>query len=339
MSDSEQMRFDGQVAVVTGGGGGIGGAHARLLASRGARVLVNDLEVAPDGSDASAGPSASWAPALAEGEEGAKVATVDAPPAPATSATAVVEEIEAAGGTALVDNHDTLTEAPEMIQAAVDAWGRVDIVIANAGIVRMGPFGELTMEDFDISADVSYKGSVRLADAAWPHLAKTQGRVLLTSSQASFGVRHLSAYVSSKAAIVGVARALAMDGEAHGIRVNAIMPFAASRFGLSVPGLSDFVAEHYQPEHVAKASLWLLHESTAATGMTFNVGGGFAARIAFGVGWGWADKHATPEDYQRNADRITSFDGGVMFPEDGGDALNFQSDRAIGWHLDGETLH
>ena len=129
-----------------------------------------------------------------------------------------------------------------------------------------------------------------------------------------------------------------MDGEDDNIRVNAIMPFAASRFGLSVPGLSEFVAEHYQPEHVANGSLWLLHESVKATGMTFNVGGGFAGRVVTGVGWGWAG-NATPEDYQRHAGQISSIEGGVMFPHDGGDALNFQSDRAVGWHLDGETLH
>jgi NAD(P)-dependent dehydrogenase (short-subunit alcohol dehydrogenase family) len=339
MTTDRLMRFDGQVAVVTGGGGGIGGAHARLLASRGARVLVNDAQVNPDGTSADEAPGASWAPALEADSEGGTTSTVAAPPAPTTSAQAVVDDIEAAGGVALADTHDTLAEAPEIIQAALDAWGRVDIVIANAGIVRMGPFGELSMEDFDIAADVSYKGSTRLARAAWSHLVETKGRVLLTASQAVFGVRHLSPYVTSKSALVALARALAMDGEEHGIRVNAIMPFAATRFGLSVPGLTEFVAEHYAPEHVANASLWLLHDSVDATGKTFNVGGGFAARVVVGVGWGWADKNATPEDYREHSDAILSLDGGVIFPHDGGDALNFQSDRAIGWHVDGPTLH
>jgi NAD(P)-dependent dehydrogenase (short-subunit alcohol dehydrogenase family) len=340
MASENAMRLDGQVAVVTGGGGGIGGAHARLLASRGARVLVNDLEVNPDGTETGAEPSKSWAPALDEGGDGeGTTATVAAPAAPPTSARGVVDEIEAAGGVALVDNHDTLTEAPQIIQAAVDAWGRVDVVIANAGIVRMGPFGELAMDDFDIAADVSYKGSVRLVHAAWPHLVESKGRVLLTASQAVFGVRHLSPYVTSKSALVGLARAIAMDGEDYGIRANAIMPFAATRFGLSVPGLTEFVDEHYQPEHVANASLWLLHDSVSVTGKTFNVGGGFAARVVVGVGWGWADANATPEDFRDHAGEIVGLDRGVIFPHDGGDALNFQSDRAIGWHLDGQTLH
>jgi NAD(P)-dependent dehydrogenase (short-subunit alcohol dehydrogenase family) len=339
MAANGEMRFDDQVVIVTGGGGGIGGAHARLLASRGAKVVVNDAQVNPDGTSRDSAPGASWAPALEAGEEGGTTSTVAAPPAPETSAQAVVDDIELAGGVGLVDTHDTLTEAPEIIKTALDAFGRVDVVIANAGIVRMGPFGDLSMEDFEIAADVSYKGSTRLVSAAWPHLVATGGRVLLTSSQAVFGTRHLSPYVTSKAALMALARALGMDGEEVGVRVNAIMPFAATRFGLSVPNLQEFTAENYQPEHVANASVWLVHESTAPTGKCFNVGAGFAGRVVVGVGWGWADPKATPEDYAAHRDEILALDGGVRVPHDGGDALNFQSDRAVGRHVDGPTLH
>jgi NAD(P)-dependent dehydrogenase (short-subunit alcohol dehydrogenase family) len=329
------MRLDGQVAIVTGGGGGIGGAHARLLAERGARVLVNDAGVNPDGTRGDEGTAASWAPA-ATSADGAAHQRTDAE---ATSAAAVVEQIVAAGGVALADTHDALTEVAQIVAAAHDAWGRIDMVIANAAIVRLGPFGEMTMEDFELCADVSYRASARIVHAAWPELAKVRGRVLLTSAGALLGVRNLSAYSSSKGALMALARALGMDGEAHGIRVNAIMPFAASRFGRSVPGLAEFVEEHYPPEHVANASLWLLHPSAEATGETYSVGGGFAARVTVGVGWGWADPEATPEDYRRHAAEIRALDRGIVFPHDGGDELNFRSDRAVGRHIDGETLH
>jgi NAD(P)-dependent dehydrogenase (short-subunit alcohol dehydrogenase family) len=335
MAGDEQLRFDGQVAIVTGGAGAIGSAHVRLLAQRGARVLVNDAGVNPDGTRGDEVAEASWTPSAISEDAARLQQTV----ATGTSAAAVVEEVLAAGGEAIADTHDAVSEADGIVEAALAAWGRVDVVIANAAVVRLGPFGDISMEDFEACADSSYRGSTRIAHAAWAELAKTRGRILLTSAGAMLGVKYLSAYSSSKAAVMALGRALAFDGEEHGIRVNSIMPFAASRFGRSVPGLAEFAEQHYPAERVADASLWLVHKSTEVTGETFSVGGGFAGRVTVGVGWGWADRSATPEDYRAHAADIRRLDQGIMFPRDGGEELNFRSDRALGWHLDGETLH
>ncbi|WP_338889143.1 SDR family NAD(P)-dependent oxidoreductase [Rhodococcus sovatensis] len=255
-----ELRFDDRVVIVTGAGRGIGRAHAKLLAARGAAVVVGDLGARTDGS----------------GLEG------DSP------ADAVVAEIEAAGGRAVACAADVSTEdgAQALVEAALTNFGQLDGVVNNAGIIRTAAFTDVPDEEYQRHLDVHYFGSLRLCRAAWPHLQKSgSGRIVNTISQAMLGNPMMTHYGSSKGAVFGLTRNLALEGLAEGILVNAVAPGAGTRMAeAGADGLSDEILEYLRtaltPEHVAPVVAYLLHPSCTVTGEVFNVAGGGVNRLA-----------------------------------------------------------
>ncbi len=223
-----KIDFNGRVAIVTGAGGGLGRLHALALAERGARVVVNDLGGAVDGSGGSA-----------------------------TAAERVVEEIRARGGQAIASGA-SVTDAQAMqamVQQALDTWGRVDVLVCNAGILRDKSFAKMDLADFRLVLDVHLMGAVHLVKAAWPHLvAQKYGRILMTTSSTGlYGNFGQSNYCATKLALVGLMQTLALEGAKHDIRVNCLAPTAATRMteGLLPPD----VLELLRPEAVVPAML------------------------------------------------------------------------------------
>ena len=244
------IEFKGRVAIVTGAGGGLGRLHALALASRGARVLVNDLGGAVDGTGGSA-----------------------------SAAQAVVDEIRAAGGQALANGASVTDFAAvqAMVQQAVDAWGRVDILVNNAGILRDKSFGKMDVADFRTVVDVHLMGAVHCCKAAWPHMVAQQyGRIVMTTSSSGlYGNFGQTNYGAAKLALVGLMQTLALEGERHGIRVNSLAPTAATRMteNLFPAGMLPAFGAH----NVVPAMLVLASEG-APTRTTLCAGaGGFEA--------------------------------------------------------------
>ena len=278
----DELRFDGQVAIVTGAGGGLGRSYAKLLAERGAKVVVNDLGTTIDGRH-----GAGFGPET------------------------VVEEITSAGGTAIGDSHDVATEAEQIVGAALDAWGRVDIVVAGAGMSRIGPIASAPMEAWRASIEVALYGTVGVLHHAWPALVRTRGRVITVSSSSVFGQARVGPYSASKAAIVGLTRSLALEGATDGIRVNAVMPIAYSRMTALVPdpAFVDMLREEFQPDRVAAFVGYLAHESVQVSGETFTVGGGSVARVFLGVTPGWGAGDVPLEGYRDHVDEMLAPEG------------------------------
>ncbi len=245
----EELRFDGRVAVVSGAGGGLGREYALLLASRGAKVVVNDL-----GTDRHGGGRDS------------------------TMAQNVVDEIRAAGGEA-VANGDTVA-TPEggraIVEVALDSFGGIDILVHNATINRPGAFRDLAWEDFSAVLDVHVGGAFHLAKAAFPRMCdQGYGRVVLVASIAGlYGEKNLSAYATGKGAVMGLANALAMEGAEHGVTANCIVPAARTRLaeGRDTDGFPPWGSDL-----VAPAVGWLAHESCRASGEMYVA---LAGRIA-----------------------------------------------------------
>ena len=235
------LRFDGRVAVISGAGRGLGRAYAIELAARGAAVVVNDLGTSRYGEGADSSP-----------------------------AQAVVDEIRALGGQA-VANHDSVADAGganAMVEAAVSNFGRIDFLIHNATINRNGPFRDLTFADFSAVLDVHVNGAFHLAKAAFPRMCDAgYGRIILVSSIAGlYGERNLAAYCTGKAAVIGLANALAMEGMDHGVTANCIVPAAETRLaeGRDTSGFPP-----WGPDLVAPAIGWLAHESCKVSGEMF----------------------------------------------------------------------
>ncbi|QVM84664.1 SDR family NAD(P)-dependent oxidoreductase [Novosphingobium decolorationis] len=247
----DELRFDGRVAVISGAGRGLGRAYALLLANRGAKVVVND-----NGSAI-----------LGEGED-------EGP------AQQVVREIEAAGGEALasVDSVATCEGASAIVQSALDAFGRVDILIHNAGNVRYGALDEIAVEDFHSVLDVHLMGAFYLVRAAFPHMkAQNYGRVVLTSSIGGFyGNQACVNYAVSKSGMIGLSNVIALEGEEHGIRSNLILPGAMTRMA---DGLDTSQYPPLGPELVAPMVGWLAHEDCALSGEALVAIGGRMAKI------------------------------------------------------------
>lgn len=248
-----ELRFDGRVAVITGGGRGLGRSYAELLGSRGAKVVVNDPGVSMAGDSTDAGP-----------------------------ADEVVREITAAGGEAVANTDSVAT--PEggkaIIDAALDHYGRIDILIHNAGIVRRGSLDELSYEDFETVLDVHLRGGFHVVRPAFPHMRKSgYGRIVLTSSiNGLYGNANVVNYSMAKAGLIGLSNVAALEGAEHGVKSNIIIPAAVTRMA---EGLDTSAYPPMDPELVAPAVGWLAHESCAITGeMLISVAGRIARAFA-----------------------------------------------------------
>ncbi len=233
-----ERRFDGRVAVITGGGRGLGRAYALLLGSLGAKVVVNDPGASIAGGDADAGPAAE-----------------------------VVREIQAAGGEAVADLNSVAT--PEggaaIIQTAIDTYGRIDILIHNAGNVRYGALATISQEDFRAVLDVHLLGAFNVVRAAFPLMCDAKyGRIILTSSIGGiYGNANVVNYGVSKAGIIGLNNVAAIEGAEHNVKCNAILPGAVTRMA---DGLDTSFYPPMGPELVAPVVGWLAHESCSVTG-------------------------------------------------------------------------
>ena len=273
---SPELRFDGRVAIVTGAGRNLGRAYAHLLAARGARVVVNDLGVAISDTDGSG-----TAPT-------------------ANPAHDVVAEIKDAGGEAVANENSVATPngGRAIVQTALDAFGRVDIVVNNAGVVRQAPFEDYTPSLLDDELTSQLGGHFNVTRAAWPVLtAARYGRVLNLSSGAGlWGVPQMTGYAATKLGVVGLTRALALEGAAQGITVNVVAPCAKTRPGGFGPiPASPALHAWLSVDEVAPVVTWLVHEDCAVTGECFSVGGGYVGRVTLAVNDGWRSRPLTPE--------------------------------------------
>jgi NAD(P)-dependent dehydrogenase (short-subunit alcohol dehydrogenase family) len=290
-----ELRFDGRVALVTGAGGGLGREHAILLASRGAAVMVNDL-----GSPTMGGQ--------------------DHDPSPAV---AVVEEITAAGGVAMANSDSVATRqgAESMVSAVLTEFGRLDILINNAGIIRNRTFLNIGEYEFEPILDVHVKGCFFVTRPAYEHMKNVgYGRIVNTSSGSGlFGSFGQSAYSAAKAAIYGFTRTLAIEGSRYGIHVNAIAPGALTRMTGDVLGDDGAMAEMtglsgedlaYQmgPHQVAPAVAYLAHESCSLNGETLSASGGRVGRAFMGVTKGIYEDDLTLETVAERIDEVCNED-------------------------------
>ena len=244
------LRFDGRVAIVTGAGGGLGRSHALQLAARGAKVLVNDLGAARDGSGGSS-----------------------------AAAEAVVAEIRAAGGVAMA-NGGSVTDpvaVQGMIDQAMSEWGRVDILVNNAGILRDKSFSKMELDDFRLLVDVHLMGAVYGTKAVW-EIMKSQGYgriVFTTSSSGLFGNFGQANYGAAKMALVGLMQTLALEGEKYNVRVNCLAPTAATRMTSDI--MPPQVLELLTPESVTPGLLYLASEDAPTRAILCAGAGVFAA--------------------------------------------------------------
>jgi NAD(P)-dependent dehydrogenase (short-subunit alcohol dehydrogenase family) len=275
------LRFDGKVAIVTGGGRGVGRAHAELLASRGCKVLINDAALDPTGREGEAGDPAAEA----------------------------VAAIVAAGGEALAHKGDVQTCGEELVARAIEAWGRLDILVCNAGGNHGGLFSDQSGPDWHAAFDIHVVGTVEMVRAAWPHLvASGAGRVLTTASNGMFGNAHATSYGAAKAAIYGFTRGIALEAAPHWITVNCILPAAWSRLTSKIqdPFATEVLETRFGPEHIANFAAWLLHEDTQVNGEGFFLGGGVAQRVTFALGEHVVLDQPGPEDWARNEAALLS---------------------------------
>ena len=284
--------FKGREAIVTGAGGGLGRQHALALAQRGAKVLVNDLGGAVDGSGGTV-----------------------------TAAQAVVDEIRAAGGEALANGASVTDFAAveAMVQQAIDAWGRVDVLVNNAGILRDKSFAKMSMDDFRLVVDVHLMGGVHLCNAAWPHMVEQKyGRIVLTTSSSGlYGNFGQSNYGAAKMALVGLMQTLSIEGAKNDIRVNCLAPTAATRMteGLLPPE----VLEALKPEAVVPAMLVAVSEQ-APSRMIFAAGAGTyeAAHVTLTKGVHLGLTPDTPERLAAALEQVRDRSGETV-PQVGGE--------------------
>ncbi|WP_313803811.1 SDR family NAD(P)-dependent oxidoreductase [Sphingobium sp.] len=266
-----RVRLDGQVAIITGAGRGVGRATASLLAERGAQLVINDMD----------------------GDAAGQVAS----------------EITQAGGVAIPVERavGSVESARDIANAALSAFGRIDILINNAGISRPAPFGADSDEDIEKVITVNLLGPYRLMRAVWPTMTdQGYGRILNTASSAALGSGMSGAYAPSKAGLIGLTKEAAICGAPLGIQVNAVMPSAYTPLLLQHPD-PDFrrwMEIHFRPEQVAALSAYLVSPDSANNGELFTAGGGLISHLSFARSEGLADPLLTPESVGQHIEQI-----------------------------------
>lgn len=291
-TESSQLRFDGKVAVVTGAGNGLGKEFARLLAGRGAKVLVNDLGSSVTGAGSSKVP-----------------------------ADTTVAEIRDAGGEAIA-NYDSVAEGEKIIQAAIDTYGRIDILINNAGISRDATFKKLAQKDWDMLYQVDLLGAFKCTHAAWPHMVKQKyGRIVnISAGPGLFGGFGTANYSAMKGGIVGFSLTLKEEGEKRGICVNVLAPVAATR--MMEPVMSNEFLKNMRVPTVAKLATYLCHDSCGASGEIFEVVGLNISKVRWQRTRGvrFSDSF-TIEDLADQFDAIRDFNEGAEIVKGAGDMI------------------
>jgi NAD(P)-dependent dehydrogenase (short-subunit alcohol dehydrogenase family) len=287
------IHFADKVVIVTGAGGGLGRAHALLFAQHGARVLVNDLGGSSHG-------------------EGANASAADS----------VVAEIRAAGGTA-VANHDSVSDGGKIVQSALDSFGRIDVLVNNAGILRDKSFHKMADADWDLVYKVHVEGAYKVTHAAWPHLREQNfGRVIFTASTSGiYGNFGQSNYGMAKLGLYGLTRTLALEGRKHNILVNAIAPTGGTRMTEGL--IPAQVFEQLKPELISPLVVYLGSEACAETAGLFEVGGGWIGKVRWerSQGAGFDPRQGfSPEDVAEHWQQIGDFTA-ASHPVDGLQAM------------------
>ena len=279
---ADNMGYDGKVVIITGAGAGLGRQHALLLASRGALVVINDLGGAIDGSGSDKG-----------------------------AAEHVVDEIKAAGGEAVADTNSVAT--PEggaaIVQTALDAYGKVDVVINNAGILRDKSFHNMTPDLLNPVLDVHLKGAFYVTQPAWVVMREQgYGRIISTSSAAGvFGNFGQTNYGAAKMGLVGFTRVLAAEGAKYNIKANAIAPLALTRMTENLMG--GAFGDKLAPGLVSPLVAFLAHEDCPVSGQLFSVGGGRVAHVFIAETQGYFKEDLALEDVRDNWETIIDRDG------------------------------
>lgn len=283
------IRFDERVAIVTGAGKGLGRAYAIYLAARGARVVVNNRRRS------------------------------DSEP---SSADEVVQAIRQAGGQAIA-NYDSVEDpgaGERIVQQAVDAWGRVDVLINNAGVDQRSTFHKVSVEQFRQIFDINFYGSLYVTHAAYARMRTTgYGRIVVSTSVAGlYGLHGLTAYSASKAALIGFMRTLAMEGRSHNVLTNAIAPYAATPMTARQGNMPEEFMTTMRPEFVAPAVALLVSEQTSLNGQVIIAGKGVFRRAANveGRGLRYADPaDATAEALARDVAQLLDMEGATEFAD------------------------
>ena len=282
------LDFKGRVAIVTGAGGGLGRQHALALAARGARVLVNDLGGGVDGR-------------VADGA--------------VSPAQAVVDEIRSRGGEAIASSASVtdFTAVQAMVQQAVDQWGRVDVLVNNAGILRDKSFAKMELADFRLVLDVHLMGAVHCSKAVWPHMVRQKrGRIVMTTSSSGlYGNFGQSNYGAAKMALVGLMQTLAIEGEKHDIRVNCLAPTAVTRMTENL--FPADMRDRFDPQAVVPAMLVLASdEAPTRTVLCAGAGSFEAAHITLTQGEFIGTDAEAPERLAQRLAQVMQRDGEVV---------------------------
>jgi NAD(P)-dependent dehydrogenase (short-subunit alcohol dehydrogenase family) len=271
----EPLRFDGRVAVITGAGGGLGRCHALEFARRGAQVVVNDVGASIDGTGES------------------------------SAAQAVVDEIVGSGGSAIASTASVSSPdgGQAIIGTAMAAYGRVDVLVNNAGILRDAAFKNMTAEQVDAVIDVHLRGAFHVTSAVWPVMREQNyGRIVMTTSGSGlFGTFGQANYGAAKTGLVGLMNVLAIEGQRNGILVNAISPIARTR--MTENTMADWVKDA-DPEQVTPVVVYLAHQQCERTAHIYRVGGAHVSRVFIAETAGIDEPGLTPESLAANIERV-----------------------------------